>query len=86
MDMVVAPSNNGFTSSGFTSIPSSPCQTPAKGGRVNIKSKAKGNKSTPQTPISTNAGKKNCRLPINLQDVPILCVLDCLPLLAFLYN
>ncbi|KAG7573776.1 E2F/DP family winged-helix DNA-binding domain [Arabidopsis suecica] len=56
MDMVVAPSNNGFTSSGFTSIPSSPCQTPAKGGRVNIKSKAKGNKSTPQTPISTNAG------------------------------
>lgn len=56
MDMVVAPSNNGFTSSGFTSIPSSPCQTPRKGGRVNIKSKAKGNKSTPQTPISTNAG------------------------------
>lgn len=56
MDMVVAPSNNGFTSSGFTNIPSSPCQTPRKGGRVNIKSKAKGNKSTPQTPISTNAG------------------------------
>jgi len=73
MDMVVAPSNNGFTSSGFTNIPSSPCQTPRKGGRVNIKSKAKGNKSTPQTPISTNAGKKNC-------------ILDSLPLLAFLYS
>ncbi|XP_010505130.1 PREDICTED: transcription factor E2FA-like [Camelina sativa] len=53
MDMVVAPSNNGFTSSGSNS---SPCKTPTKGGRVNIKSKAKGNKSTPQTPISTNAG------------------------------
>ncbi|ESQ52227.1 hypothetical protein EUTSA_v10016580mg [Eutrema salsugineum] len=54
MDVVTAPSNNGFTSSGFTSIPNSPCQTPvsAKGGRVNTKSKAKGNKSIPQTPIS----------------------------------
>ncbi|CAA7060833.1 unnamed protein product [Microthlaspi erraticum] len=57
MDVVPAPSNNGFSSSGFNSIPNSPCQTPvsAKGGRVNIKSKAKGNKSIPQTPIS-NAG------------------------------
>ncbi|CAF1815313.1 transcription factor E2FA-like isoform X1 [Brassica napus] len=44
--------SNGFTSSdGFTS---SPCRTPvsAKGDRVNIKSKAKGNQSIPQTPIS----------------------------------
>uniref|UniRef100_A0A0D3BRP2 E2F/DP family winged-helix DNA-binding domain-containing protein n=2 Tax=Brassica oleracea TaxID=3712 RepID=A0A0D3BRP2_BRAOL len=44
--------SNGFTSSdGFTR---SPCRTPvsAKGGRVNIKSKAKGNQSIPQTPIS----------------------------------
>ncbi|KAL1219014.1 Transcription factor E2FA [Cardamine amara subsp. amara] len=59
MDVVVAPSNNGFTS-----IPSSPCQTPvsAKGGRVNIRSKAKGNKSTPQTPISTN----NAGSPVTL--------------------
>ncbi|CAH8384290.1 unnamed protein product [Eruca vesicaria subsp. sativa] len=46
--------SSGFTSSGFTSIPNSPCKTPvsAKGGRVNIKSKAKGNQSIPQTPIS----------------------------------
>ncbi|KFK36495.1 hypothetical protein AALP_AA4G131900 [Arabis alpina] len=52
--MDVAPSHNGFTSSGFTSIPSSPYKSPvsAKGGRVNIKSKAKGTKSTPQKPIS----------------------------------
>ncbi|CAH2059136.1 unnamed protein product [Thlaspi arvense] len=59
MDVVTASSNNGFTSSGFSSIPSSPCQTPVsgKGGRVNIRSNAKGNKSIPQTPIS-NAGKE----------------------------
>ncbi|VVB02278.1 unnamed protein product [Arabis nemorensis] len=52
--MDAAPSHNGFTSSGFSSIPSSPYQSPvsAKGGRVNIKSKAKGTKSTPHTPIS----------------------------------
>ncbi|CAN8287454.1 unnamed protein product [Cochlearia groenlandica] len=57
MDDVTALSSNGFSSSGFSSIPNSPCQTPvsAKGGRVNIRSKAKGNKSIPQTPI-TNAG------------------------------
>lgn len=53
--MVAASSNsNGFTSSGFSTISNSPCKTPvsAKGGRVNTKSKAKGNQSVPQTPIS----------------------------------
>uniref|UniRef100_M4DL87 E2F/DP family winged-helix DNA-binding domain-containing protein n=1 Tax=Brassica campestris TaxID=3711 RepID=M4DL87_BRACM len=57
-DVVAAPSNsNGLTSSGFSTISNSPCKTPvsAKGGRVNTKSKAKGNQSVPQTPIS-NAG------------------------------
>ncbi|KAG2309158.1 hypothetical protein Bca52824_028906 [Brassica carinata] len=57
-DVVAAPSNsNGFTSSGFSTISNSPCKTPvsAKGSRVNTKSKAKGNQSIPQTPIS-NAG------------------------------
>ncbi|WZY92287.1 hypothetical protein YC2023_064616 [Brassica napus] len=60
MDVVTtttSSTSNGFTSSdGFTS---SPCRTPvsAKGGRVNIKSKSKGNQSIPQTPIS-NIGKK----------------------------
>ncbi|CAF2095280.1 unnamed protein product [Brassica napus] len=55
MDVVTtttSSTSNGFTSSdGFTS---SPCRTPvsAKGGRVNIKSKSKGNQSIPQTPIS----------------------------------
>ncbi|KAL0740409.1 hypothetical protein Bca4012_081922 [Brassica carinata] len=59
-DVVAAPSNsNGFTSSGFSTISNSPCKTPvsAKGSRVNTKSKAKGNQSIPQTPIS-NAGRK----------------------------
>lgn len=54
-DVVAASSNsNGFTSSGFSTISNSPCKTPvsAKGGRVNTKSKAKGNQSVPQTPIS----------------------------------
>ncbi|KAL0721005.1 hypothetical protein Bca4012_035604 [Brassica carinata] len=55
MDVVTttASNSNGFTSSdGFGS---SPCKTPvsAKGGRANIKSKAKGNQSIPQTPISS---------------------------------
>ncbi|KAF8108994.1 hypothetical protein N665_0104s0300 [Sinapis alba] len=52
-DVVAAPS----TSNGFSTISNSPCKTPvsAKGGRVNTKSKAKGNQSVPQTPIS-NAG------------------------------
>ncbi|KAF8101747.1 hypothetical protein N665_0201s0067 [Sinapis alba] len=55
MDVVTtttSSNSNGFTSSdGFTS---SPCKTPvsAKGGRANIKSKAKVNQSIPQTPIS----------------------------------
>ncbi|XP_010520690.1 PREDICTED: transcription factor E2FA isoform X2 [Tarenaya hassleriana] len=51
-------SNNGFISSGFNGISNSTCQTPvsAKGGRINNRSKAsKGNRSTPQTPISNAA-------------------------------
>ncbi|CAN8316582.1 unnamed protein product [Cochlearia groenlandica] len=56
-DVITAPYNDGFASSGLSSIPNSPCQAPvsAKGGRINFRSKAKVNKLIPQTPIS-NAG------------------------------
>lgn len=59
-DSEVQSSEWGNNSPGMANISSSLYQTPisAKGGRVNSRSRAtKGNRSTPQTPIS-NAGKK----------------------------
>ncbi|XP_010527175.1 PREDICTED: transcription factor E2FA-like isoform X2 [Tarenaya hassleriana] len=58
MDSGDVQSNNGFTSPCFTSLSNTPYQTPVseKRGRVINRSKAsKGNRSTPQTPISNAA-------------------------------